>query len=129
MSDAYRLSFLLPASMILLVPEGRHQPCLAGCVLIVKRGQITIEGPSRDRVFDQARRFFRVHARKLPPLTIVATLNSPSGYVPRGRDGWSIVINSDVTFAPTTIHPNISATAPLQLVESEEPRQTIMSAG
>lgn len=121
MSDAYRLTFQLPATMLLLVPEGRHQPCIAGCVLINNRGLLTIEGPSRDRVFDQARRFFRAHTRKLPALTIVATLDTPSGYSPRGRDGWTIVVNSDVTFAPTGLGAEIAASAP--------PRQTIMSAG
>jgi hypothetical protein len=76
--DAYRLTFLIPHIMLLAVPIGRHQPCLAGCLLIVgPSGLVSIVGPSRDRVFDQARRFFRVHARKLPAFTVAATLETP----------------------------------------------------
>lgn len=116
MSDAYRLVFLLPQVLLLRVPEGRHQPCLAGCVLIVSRGLVSIEGPSREATFDQARRFFRVHARKLPALSIAATLETPAHRGPGGRDGYTIVVNSDVTIAPTSIEPDISSGPKLELV-------------
>jgi hypothetical protein len=58
-----------------------------------------IDGPSRELVFDQTARFFRVVAAKdRRPLVIAATLLSPG----RGcRDGWTITVNADVSFAPT----------------------------
>jgi hypothetical protein len=105
MSDAYRLTFRLPQSMLLLVHEGRHHPCLAGCVLRVARGLVTIEGPSRERLFDQARRFFRAHARNLPALQLACLLETPGRA--GGADHWSVIVNSDVSFTPTTIEADI----------------------
>lgn len=116
MSDAYRLSFLLPTSMLLLVPEGRHCPCLAGCVLIVDRGVVVIVGPSREQLFDQVRRFFRAHARKLPLLKVSATLETPRNRG-GGRDGWTIVVNSEVTFTASAI---TDARPALRLVGEEK---------
>jgi nucleotide-binding universal stress UspA family protein len=126
--------------MLLLVPEGRHQPCLASCVLNVKQGVVTIEGPSRQRVFDQARRFFRAHARKLPALQIAAIVEQPRfGDTPAGmlreraaaRDAWTIVINSDVTFTPSGIDPDIerAPAIPAPPPRRERPQLTIISAG
>jgi hypothetical protein len=116
MSDAYRLYFMLPDSIAWAVPSGRHQPCLHGCVLEVSRtGLVTIEGPSRERVFDQARRFFRVHAKGHPPASIGAVLCSPRGGLSvhavdppvrvrrPARDGWSIAVGADVVFSPSPV--------------------------
>lgn len=124
MADAHRLTFQIPNIMLLAVPVGRHQPCLAGCVLIVgPSGLVSIEGPSRDRVFDQARRFFRVHARKLPAFQVAAHLAPPRAHHSRSglvtiADCWTIAVNSDVTFAPTGLGADLSP-----------PQQTIFSAG
>jgi transposase len=58
------------------------------------------KGPSRELVFDQAARFFRVIAKDRRALVIAATLMSPG----RGcRDGWTITVNADVSFAPTAL--------------------------
>ena len=116
MDDCYRLSFLLPTVLRLGVLPGRHQPCVAGCVLIIHHtGLITIDGPSRERVFDQARRFLRMQARGHGPLSIAAVLISPlPPHVGRhgcggrgGRDGWSIIVGAEIAFAPTSIPPDI----------------------
>lgn len=108
--DTYRLTFMLPASLVLLVQPGRHCPCLFGCVLMVDRsGLVSIVGPSRQQVFDQAGRFLRVHCKGRPALTIAATLQTPAAYVPGGRDGWSIIIGAQIAFSPTSIEPHIPA--------------------
>lgn len=98
---------MLPPSLHLRVPSGRQSPCQHGCVLTVERsGLVTIEGPGRDALFEQARRFLRLHARGLPALSIAALLVTP----PRpggGRDSWSIIVGADVAFSPTAIEPVI----------------------
>jgi hypothetical protein len=95
----YRLTFPLPTSLAFSVSRGVHHPCLAGCLLRIERGgMVHIDGPSRELVFDQAARFFRVIAKVRRALVIAATLLSPG----RGcRDGWTITVNADVSFAPT----------------------------
>jgi hypothetical protein len=61
---------------------------------------VHIDGPSREPVFDQAARFFRVVAKDRRALVIAATLLSPGrGY----RDGWTITVNAHVSFAPTAL--------------------------
>lgn len=115
MRDAYRLTFHLPPILALRVKSGRHNPCLHGCLLTVDRGVVSIEGPSRQQVFEQARRFFRVEAKKLDPFTISAVLVSPRDEalgMPSGSDGYSIIVGSDVTIAATRVEPNISAARP-----------------
>lgn len=122
MRDAYRLTFLLPPVLALQVKSGRHNPCLHGCLLTVESGRVTIDGPSRQQVFDQARRFFRVEAKKLDPFTVAAVLATPRHEglgVPGGRDGYSIIVGSDVSIAATSIEPDISrAPGRLKLVSS-----------
>lgn len=116
MDVLYRFIFTLPPALQLGVNVGRHQPCLHGCILNVDRDyRVSIEGPSRDRVFDQARRFFRVHAKGKGALNLVGVMSAPADRG-GGRDGYSIIVNSDVTFTATTIEPNISAQPNLQLV-------------
>ena len=56
------------------------------------------DGPSRELVFDQAARFFLVVAKDRRALVIAATLLSPGQGC---RDGWTITVNADVSFAPT----------------------------
>jgi hypothetical protein len=105
----YRLTFMLPASLVLVAPPGRHQPCIHGCVLHVRRaGLVEIEGPSRDALFEQARRFLRIIARGRPPMQIAAHVASPPALVQAARDAWWITINSDVTFSPGGIDPVIA---------------------
>lgn len=105
----YKLTFLLPPAIGLLAQPGRHQPCLHGCILAIgAAGVVTIEGPSRERVFDQATRFLRVHSKDRPPYSVAATLYCPE---PRGRDGWSIIVGAEIAFSPTSLPPHIAQMA------------------
>lgn len=111
----YRLTFALPPQLVHAVPVGRHQPCLAGCVLTVEAcSLVTVEGPSRERVFDQVQRFIRValKAARLKPLPLLplqtpVTLRTPAhsaaGGPQGGFDGWSIVAGAEIAIVPTTI--------------------------
>lgn len=108
-SACHRLIFMLPPSLALLAPKGRHQPCIHGVVLRVERGGLVrLEGGSRQALFDQAARFLRRLAKTRPPLSIAATLWTPheTGH-PGGRDGWTITINAEVSFAPTALGVDI----------------------
>lgn len=99
--DAYRLFFLLPGTI--LVPSGRHCPCLHGCVLTVSQnGHVSIEGPSREQVIEQAKRFLRINAQHHPPTDIAATLVTPADRPgrPPGRDHYTIIINTAVAIIP-----------------------------
>lgn len=121
MSDVYRLTFPLPPILALRVKSGRHNPCLHGCVLTVERGAVSIEGPSRQVVFEQARRFFRVEAKKLDPFKVGAVLVTPRNEalgMPSGSDGYSIIVGSDVTIAATRIEPDISTPSNLHAFRS-----------
>jgi hypothetical protein len=95
-------TFTLPPELRLEAPAGRHQPCTAGCVLTIdSRGQVTIEGCSREQVFAQARRFLRVIGRGYGPLEMAARLRTPERiiYEPGGCDSWSITIGADVVIS------------------------------
>lgn len=129
MSNAYRLTFQLPRAMLLLVPEGRHQPCLAGVVLRVARGMVTVEGLSGESVREQAARLLRTHGKKFPAFAIAAVLETPSrgGRAPV-RDGWTITLNSEVTFTPGPI-AEIRPLRDRDVLPGAEPEYTIMSAG
>lgn len=115
----FRLTFLLPPTV--LAPIGRHQPCLAGCVLHFRpAGVAEIEGPSREQVFEQARRFLRVHLKNRPATSIAATLWTPvpdrfGRPIPRG-DGWQIIVNSEIAFSPTALPADVEQ--PAAAVES-----------
>jgi hypothetical protein len=101
-----RLTLLLPATLALLVPPGRHAPCLIGCLLTVGPGGLmTIDGPSREKVFEQADRFLRVLLRRNPPppMSIAATMTSRLGV----SDGWQVIINAEISFAPTSIEATV----------------------
>ncbi len=109
-----RLTMLLPPALA-LVPEGVQHPCLMGCLLTVGRGGlVTIDGPSRDKVFEQAARFLQILIRRNPPppTSIAATMTFPCGV----RDGWQVIVNSEISFAPTGIEATV--TAP---IHSEKP--------
>lgn len=106
---AYRLAFLLPREIAAFVPAGRHSPCLHGCVLTIDRnGWVTIEGPSQERVLDQARRFLRIHARGRGPLQIAMTLVSSCG---RWRDPWTAIVNAEIAFVPNALEAEIGSPA------------------
>ena len=97
-----RLTMLLPPTLGGLIPPGVQHPCLMGCLLTVGQGGVlTITGPSQAKVFEQADRFLRILIRRNPPppLSIAATLTSPCGV----RDGWQVIINAEISFAPTSI--------------------------
>jgi hypothetical protein len=110
-ADSHHLVFLLPA--LILLPPGRHSPCLHGCTLDVKPGGVVeIQGPSRDVVFAQATRFLKPHLKDRPAFEISATLRTPC----RDRferhfhrsDRWSILCNAGIAFAPTAM-PSVLA--------------------
>lgn len=105
--NTYVLTFTVPVALRLSVIPGKHLPCLHGCLLVVdeKAERVRIEGPSRESVFEQARRFLKVHARKAGPLTIDAVLRSPAPG--RGADSWSIICNAEISFAATVAPPDI----------------------
>jgi len=108
-TSTVRLLFTLPVNLRLSVPLGRHHPCLAACVLHVKRGgDIEIAGPHRDAVFDQARRFLRIHAKGHGPLAIAAILLTPPTPFGRGgQDTWHITAGAEIVFSPTSIRPTV----------------------
>ena len=138
MSEPFRFTFTLPPELRLeaptftftftsapelrlAAPAGRHQPGIAGCVLTIdSRGQVAVEGNSREQVFAQARRFLRVIGRGCGPLEMAATLRiarrktrvnalAPEQiiYEPGGCDSWSIVIGADVVIAAAAIAPDV----------------------
>lgn len=80
MAHPTRLAFRLPPVLALIVEDGRHSPCEHGCVLVVSGGGVTIEGPSRDQVIQQATRFFKVEAKgRFVPHGIPVTISGPGG--------------------------------------------------
>lgn len=96
--EPYRLTFMLPAALQLSVLPGRHQPCVAGCVLNIERQLVTIDGPSRDRVLDQARRFVKTAGKGHGAFELKAVLRSPPerrGDL-GGRDSLTILHDSEV---------------------------------
>jgi hypothetical protein len=94
------LSMNLPKSFG-LVPSGRHQPCLHGCVLEVTRGHVSLSGPSREFVIEQALRFIRVHARGgLRTAPIAAVIAGPLG-----RDSGWITVDAEVLWSWGGIEP------------------------
>jgi hypothetical protein len=118
--SAYRLTFTLPAALALLAETGRHQPCLHGCVLAVGRhADVAIEGPSRQRCFDQAARYLRALARgrSLPAQRIPAILVTPPTPLRPyagaertlaargGRDTWWITLGAEISFAACVVEP------------------------
>lgn len=108
MRASHRLIFTLPAPLRLSVPLGRRQPCLAGCVLTVNAAhQVAIEGPHREALFDQVRRFLRVHAKGHGPLSMAAILFTPAdeaiATARAGRDSWQIIIGSEIAIVPTSL--------------------------
>jgi hypothetical protein len=105
MADTCKLTMLLPRQLAWTLPQGLHQPCLHGCLLTVgPGGLITVTGPSRHQVFAQIDRFLRTLIRKNPPpaTSIAAILTSPLG-----SDGWQIIVNAEISFAPTGIEATI----------------------
>lgn len=120
--EAHRLTFTLPPTLRLSVPLGRHQPCVAGCVLTVNAAhQVTIEGRYRDTVFDQVRRFLKVHAKGHGALSMVAILYTPADpanpCARSGRDSWSIIIGAEIAIVPTSMPGRIYAAGPELVAE------------
>lgn len=108
MDRLYKLSFFLPRGLLLSVHPGRYHPCLAGCVVRTDAvGWTTIEGPSREIVFAQWRRWLRDVCRGHGPQDITAVLRSPrQGDRERwtGRhgaaDSWTAIVGADVAIVP-----------------------------
>ena len=108
----HRLVFILPASLSFAVSGGVQHPCLHGCLVTVAAGGlVNITGPSRQRCFEQCGLFLRTIGKDHPPASIAATLITPAFYsfAPGKRDSWTIIINSDVTFAPTGLGADLPA--------------------
>ena len=131
-APTFTFTFTSGPELRLAAPAGRHQPGIAGCVLTIdSRGQVAVEGNSREQVFAQARQFLRVIGRGCGPLETAATLRTarretqgrrrPSSradavnalapeqisYEPGGCDSWSIVIGADVVIAAAAIAPDV----------------------
>lgn len=105
---AYRLSFRLPASLAFATRAGVWHPCLAGTLVLVgEAGLVTVDGKSRELVFNQTARFFRAIAKDRPPIIIAAHLIGPE----RRRDSWTITLNAAVSFAPTGLGTEIPGAA------------------
>ena len=88
----YSLTFTVPRAFG-LVPSGRHQPCLDGCVLRVFRSKVTIAGPERAKVLDLGLTFVRVHARRglrCAPISVMLAGN--------GLERAHIVVGDQVEF-------------------------------
>jgi hypothetical protein len=64
-SQCAKFTFRLPRQLRLVAPTGRHQPCVDGCVLVIHRGVVTIEGQDPHQVISHAQRFLKVAARGL----------------------------------------------------------------
>jgi hypothetical protein len=118
--DLYRLTFLLPRELTLGLGTGLHHPCLHQCLLFVEHHRerdycIRIQGPSRELVFDQARRYLRTAARghleRGAAFQIAAVLVTP--HKPAGRDRWTIIVGADVAFSPTGLGADLPAHNPV----------------
>jgi len=119
----FRLVFMLPRTLGLLAP-GTHPPSADGCVIAIEsQGLVTVRGPSRRQIFDHVTPFLRRVARGRPPCAITAVVITPSGYYGRpygGRDGWTIMLNAELAFAPTGVGvemPSVSIFSPSNEVE------------
>lgn len=116
----YKLTFTLPRTVSLLAQPGRHQPCIAGCVLMVERcGLVTIEGPSRESLFEQVRRFMRIINKGRPPVEIQCWVQGPPRtrptyagseerplMYPAPRDQWKIIVDATVAITPASSLPS-----------------------
>jgi hypothetical protein len=101
----FRLSFALPAGWLL--SYNGPQPLAHGCFCEVARYLVSIQGPSREAVFDDAATVFRaLMGITGEPLSIAGTLETP-----HGRDTWSIILNADVAFSPTSLDPHFPRAA------------------
>jgi len=97
---------MLPPTLGLLSP-GTHPRSADGCFIAIDRqGLVTVRGPSRRQVFEHVAPFLRRIARGRPPCAVTAVVITPPGYYGRpggGRDGWTIMLNADLAFAPTGV--------------------------
>lgn len=114
-AGAYRLTFSLPKSLWASAIPGYHQPCLEGCQVAIMRGYVVfVEGPSKELVFDQARRILRIICKGHIAVELPARLESPLrdrfGRPYPGRDTWSIIVNAEIAFTPTSLSSNIMET-------------------
>lgn len=105
-ADSHHLVFLLPA--LILLPPGRHHPCLHACTLVVTpAGLVEIQGPAREVLFEQASRFLKPYLKNLPAFEIACTVRTPA----RDRfdrwfhreDAWSMICNAGIAFSPTRL--------------------------
>jgi len=62
---------------------------------------VVITGPSREAVFDQAARLLRIAGKDSAPVSIAAVLCTPAPL--SGRDNWSVIVNADIAFSPTSM--------------------------
>ena len=107
--DCYRLSFLLPAALLPAAVahaySRMHRPSPSGCWLDAQIPLVDVFGPSREAVFDHAATFLRtLRRRRRSPCAIAAILTTPAR--PSGRDSWSIILDADIAFSPTSIDPH-----------------------
>jgi hypothetical protein len=93
-----------------VLPKGAHalqsgcydtSSWVPGCFLVIAGPFVAITAPSRERAMEQAARLLRVTCQGLTEISIAATLESPAPV--SGRDGWTIIVNADIAFAPTSL--------------------------
>jgi hypothetical protein len=92
------LSFALPSGSK-LPRAGSYRDFAQGCEVIAAGAFIRVIAPSRQRVMEHSARVIRVACKDLENTSIAAQMETtgPGG----GRDGWTIIVNADIAFAPT----------------------------
>lgn len=110
--EPFWLSFLMPRELTAGLSPGTHAPCQFKCLLTVERHRdrdylVRVRGPSRELVFDQARRYLRLAAKsniaRGEAFQIGAMLLTPGHIMRDARDPWTIIVAADVAFSPTGI--------------------------
>lgn len=104
--ESVRLTFVLPKGARLL-PCGVHRDWVKGCELTVAMQFIAIRGPSRERVQEQAARVIRACCQDLENVAIGAVMETTGPGA--GRDGWTVIVNADIAFAPTALGASFPA--------------------
>lgn len=111
----YRLTFMLPRIIAEAAIAGDHRPSFEGCKLSISRaGIVEIKGPSKELVFSQGRRLVRVLSKGFEAYCLPARLETPLrdrfGRPYPGRDTWTIIVNAEVAFSPTSLPADVNET-------------------
>lgn len=122
-SDNYLFSFLLPQGARAF-PGAVVDSSYLCFVDIGRAGLVSITGPSREAVFDQAARILKAGCEGLPTQSIAGTLyerpcSAPGDgrdwlRLPGPADSWSVIVNAEVAFSPSGLGhhiPNLARAA------------------